>query len=89
VKLLEIQASPRGESSDSIAFTKSGLAHPYIVNLGTMGSAFTGGQSGRAASVPTFGKPCKRGQRPSDANIKRKVPPFHRSSLCDDLVRSG
>jgi hypothetical protein len=43
----------------------------------------------QAALVPAFAKPAKVGQPPSDAHIKRRVPPLHRSSLCDDLLRSG
>jgi hypothetical protein len=43
----------------------------------------------RAALVLGFAEPTKVGQLRSDANIKRKVPPLHRSSLCDDLFRVG
>src|SRR6202035_4949916 len=47
-----------------------------------------GGRIGTQAALALAFAP-RVGPPPSDANIKRKVPPLHRSSLCDDLFRSG
>ena len=61
----------------------------FLAKVGTMRLAVAVEHRGAGCVGSYLSKPTKVGQRPPDADIKRKVPPLHRSSLCDDLFRSG